>query len=103
MEELTEMAIDPVSTLYKARYFSYPSICWPAQHFSQHYTFFSWLEEMTFLQRFFIFLVAISAALSVSATPVHVRHLRTSNDESVTSVTSLLCNLTDGQLAQAGN
>ena len=84
-KELTERAIDPVSNLdlhYKARYFSYPSICWPAQRFSQHllHTFFSWLEEMTFLQRFIIFLVAISAALSVSAAPVHVRHLRTLTD-----------------------
>ena len=79
------MAFDPVSTLV----FFIKPVIFPIDpsagrlnaslhtSFNTYNTFFSWLEEMSFLQRFIIFLVAISAALSVSASPVQVRHLRT--------------------------
>jgi len=79
---LTEGTIDPVSTLvFFIKPVIFPIDPSAGRHnaflhtsFNISYTFFSWLEEMTFLQRFIIFLVAISAALSVNAAPVQVRH-----------------------------
>jgi len=108
------MAIDPVSTLVFIKPVIFPihpsagRLNTSLNNFL-HYTFFNWLEEMTFLQRFIIFLFAIYAALYVSAAPVHVRHLHAvktrSNDTisnvMVTLVTAMLCNLTDGHIPQA--